>query len=194
VLAWAAVFIVFAAMAGVFIFNLTRSFESPAVAFMQGDVRFVGPDGERFSISGHSWQLGETLKTVGPNSAATVKFRDGSQLGFDGDNTVAANESSQDEIRVRLEHGSVQAALKKQPTRRSFVFATRDAEAFVVGTKLRLIVSAHSTQLEVTEGEVRFRRRHDGAEVRVRANHYAVVAPNVPFAATPFHPDPHHLQ
>jgi hypothetical protein len=48
--------------------------------------------------------------------------------------------------------------------------------------------------LEVTEGEVRFRRRHDGAEVAVKAGNYAVVARNAPLVATPFHPDPHVVQ
>src|SRR5881628_285221 len=36
------------------------------------------------------------------------------------------------------------------------------------------------TWLEVMEGEMRFRRRHDGREVAVRARYVAIVAPNAP--------------
>ena len=86
----------------------------------------------------------------------------------------------------------MQAALKRQPAGRPFVFVTPEAEATVVGTTLRLVSGSHHTRLEVIEGEVRFRRRHDGAEVAVKAGHYAFVAPNVPLIAAPFHLDPHH--
>ena len=88
---------------------------------------------------------------------------------------------------MELQHGTVQAALKKQPAQRSFVFVTPEAEAIVVGTSLQLVVGAHNTRLEVTEGEVRFRRRHDGAELVVKTGDVAVVAPNVPFATRPLH-------
>jgi ferric-dicitrate binding protein FerR (iron transport regulator) len=190
-LAWAAGLVVLAALAGVFLFNRTPSFESPVVASVQGEVRSLGASGEYVLASGQSWRSGETLKTLGPNSAVTLTFRDGSHLDFGGD-TVAGNESGQDGWRVRMDHGLVQTTLQKQPARRPCVFATPNAEAIVAGTKLRLLVSGHATRLDVIAGEVRFRRRHDGAEVRVRASQYAVVAPNAPFAATPFHADPHH--
>jgi ferric-dicitrate binding protein FerR (iron transport regulator) len=140
---------------------------------------------------GQSWQREEKLMTVGPNSTARVKFSDGSQLDFDG-NTVAVNESHKGGLRIELERGSVQAALKKQPAGHPFIFTTPEAEAVVMGTTLRLFAGGHSTRLEVTEGQVRFRRRHDGAEVAVKTGQYALVAPNVPLTAAPFHPNPHH--
>ena len=190
-LAWAAVFLVFAGLAAVFVFNRTRPSESPAVASVQGEVRLVGPAGERALTAGQSWERGETLKTVGPGGTVTVLFRDGTRLDF-GANSIAVNQSTKDECRLELEHGEVQATLKKQPSSHPFTFATAEAEAIVVGTKLRLATGAHHTRLEVTEGEVRFRRRHDGAEVVIKVGHFAVVAPNVPFVATPFHADSPH--
>ena len=189
-LAWAAVFLVFTGLAAVFFLNRTRLAEAPAVASLEGEVRLIGPNGEHALTLGQSWQRGETLKTVGPKSTATVTFSDGSRLAM-GDNCIALNQSTKGERRLELQHGTVQGALKKQPARRAFVFVTPEAEAIVVGTTLRLVVSGHSTRLEVTEGEVRLRRRQDGAEVAVKAGQYAVVAPNVPLIATPFHPDPH---
>lgn len=189
-MAWAAVFLVFAGLAATFLFNSTRRAEAPAIASVQGEVRLFGPKGERVLKPGQSWPLGETLKTVGANSTVTVTFPDGSRLDFGG-NSVVVNQSTQEGCRVELEHGDVRGSLKKQPGGHPFVFATPEAEAIVVGTVLRLVTGAHHTRLEVTEGEVRFRRLHDGAEVAVKAGYCAVVAPNAPLVATPFHPDPH---
>ena len=58
-----------------------------------------------------------------------------------------------------------------------------EAEAFVVSTRLRVITSAHHTRLEVTEGEVRFRRQYDGVEIAVKAGYFAVAAPNLELTA-----------
>ena len=190
-LAWAAAFLVFAGLAAVFLLNGTRLSEAPAIASVQGEVRLLGATGERVVKKGERWQRGDTLKTVGPNSAVTVTFGDETRLDFGGNN-VAINQSTNEERRVGLEQGSVQAVLKKQPAGRPFVFATPETEAIIVGTTLRLVTSAHHTRLEVSEGEVRFRRRHDGVEVAVRAGFFAVVAPNVPFVAKPIHGDRHH--
>jgi ferric-dicitrate binding protein FerR (iron transport regulator) len=189
-LAWAAVLLAFAGLAAVILFNRGPVADVPVVASVQGEVRLVRAGGERAVMVGDSWQRDEELKTSGPGAAATLTFRDGTHLVFGGD-TVAVNASSKDGLRVQLDHGTVQAALKTQAAQRPFVFATPEAEAIVTGTKLRLITGGHHTRLEVTEGEVRFRRLHDGAEVTVKAGHYAVVAPNAPFVAMPFHPDPH---
>lgn len=189
-LAWAAVFLVFAGLAAIFLFNSTRRAEAPAIASVQGEVRLLGPNGERWLKPGQSWERGETLKTVGANSTATVTFRDGTRLDFSG-NSIVVNQSTQEGYRIELEHGDVRGSLKKQPGGHPFVFATPEAEAIVVGTALRLVTGAHHTRLEVTEGEVRFRRLRDGAQVTVKTGYCAVVAPNAPLVATPFHPDPH---
>ncbi len=193
VLAWAAVFFVFAGLSAVFLINRTRPAAAPTVASVEGEVRLVGLAGERVLTPSQSWQRDEKLMTVGPNSAARVRFSDGSQLDFDGD-SVAVNESHKDGRRIGLERGSVQAVVKKQPARRPFIFATPEAEAVVVGTTLRLVADHHSARLEVTEGVVRFRRRHDGAEIAVKAGQYALVAPNVPLVATSLHNDTHRTQ
>ncbi|MEX0742265.1 MAG: FecR family protein [Phycisphaeraceae bacterium] len=189
-LAWAAVFFVFAGLAAFFLFNSTRRAEASAITSVQGEVRLIGPKGERGLKPGQSWPRGETLKTIGANSTATVTFRDGSRLDFSG-NSVVVRQSTKEGFRIELAHGDVRGSLKKQPGGHPFVFATPDAEAIVVGTALRLVTGAHHTRLEVTEGEVRFRRLHDGAQVTVKTGYCAVVAPNAPLVATPFHPDPH---
>lgn len=189
-LAWAAVFVVFASLAAVWFVNRGRTADAASVASVQGEVRLIGKAGERQLKPGQSWPRGETLKTVGAKSAVTVTFHDGTRLDLAGD-SVAVNQSGANGQRVELEHGELQSAVKKQPPRQAFVFVTPEAEAIVVGTTLRLVTGAHHTRLEVTEGGVRFRRLRDGAEVAVKTGYCAVVAPNAPLVATPFHPDPH---
>lgn len=192
-LAWAAVFLVIAGLTAVYLVNRVRAVGVPSVASLQGQVRVKGPAGERVMMPGQSWQRGQTLTTVGPKSTATLTFSDSSQLVFGG-NSVAVNRSSKEERRIVLDHGVVQGTVKKQPARRAFVFVTAQAEAIVVGTTLQVATDAHQTRLEVTVGEVRFRRRHDGAEIAVRAGYFAVAALNLPLVAEPLPAEPQHVQ
>lgn len=190
-LKWAAAFVILAGIAAMMFLKPSNFGNAPVIASAQGEVRLVGASGERVPTSGDSWQENETLKTVGRNSGVTLKLRDGSQLDF-SNGAIAVKEPSVHGCRVTLEHGLLQATVKKHSVSAPFVFATPEAEARVVGTKLRLVASLHSTRLEVSEGEVGFRRRHDGKEITVKAGEYAVVAPNVPFIPRAIHADPHH--
>ncbi len=192
-LAWAAVFLVSASLGAVWFVNRGHTSDASSIGSLQGEVCLIGKAGERPLKPGQAWSRGETLKNVGRKSAATVTFRDGTRLDFGGD-CVAVNQSGKAGGRVELQHGAVQATVKKQPDGRAFVFATPEAEAIVVGTTFQLTTGGHHTRLEVTEGEIRFRRLHDGVEVAVKAGHYAVVAPNAPFVAMPFHSDPHRVR
>jgi len=190
-LPWAAVFLLFAGLAAIIILNRTRSSEAGTVASIEGEIRRLGSQGEQALKERQSWQRGETLKTVGAKSTATVTFSDRSRLVLSED-CIVRNQSTREEHRVELDHGALQAVVTKQPTKRPFLLVTPEAEALVVGTALRLVTGGHHTRLEVTEGEVLFRRLHDGAEVSVEAGNYAVVAPNVPFVVRPIHANPHH--
>jgi len=190
-LKWAAAFVILAGLAAMMLFKHTSFGNAPVIASSQGEVRLIGASGERVPTPGDSWQQNETLKTVGPNSRVTLKLRDGSQLDF-SDSAIALKEPSAHGCRVTLEHGVLQATVKKHSVRAPFIFATPEAEARVAGTKLRIVASLHSTRLEVGEGEVGFRRRHDDKEITVKSGEYAVVAPNAPFIPRALHADPHH--
>ena len=180
-LAWAAVFLVLAGVAVVWFVNRERPAAAPTVASSiassQGDVRVTGADGERALQPGEPWQRGETLKIVGPKSAATVAFDDGTRLDFAG-NSVAVNQSGAEGRRVEMERGDVQCAVQPQPARQPFVFATPDAEAVVLGTTFQVTtVNHHDTRVVVTEGQVRVKRRADGAEVTVAAGFHVLITP-----------------
>ena len=175
-LAWAAVFLVFAGVAAVWFVYRGRTADAASVASVQGEVRLMGKAGERPLKPGQAWSRGETLKTVGAKSAVTVTFPDGTRIDFGGD-SVAVNRSGEKGRRVELEHGGLQSAVKKQPPRQAFIFATPEAEAVVVGTALQVTAGAHHTRLVVTEGQVLLKRRSDGAEVVVRAGFHVLVGP-----------------
>ena len=183
-LAWAAVFLVFASLAAVWLVNRGPTADTVSVASVQGEVRLMGKAGERQLKPGQSWQRGETLKTVGSKSAATVTFSDGTRLDFGGD-SVAVNQSGANGQRVELEHGELQSVVKKQPPRQAFVFATPEAEAIVVGTALQISTDAHRTRLVVTEGQVLLKRQADGTEVMVHAGFHVLVGPINKLVASP---------
>ena len=183
-LAWAAVFLVFASLAAVWFVNRGGTADAVSVASVQGEVRLVGKVGERQLKPGQSWPRGETLKTVGAKSAVTLTFSDGTRLDLAGD-SLAVNQSGANGQRVELEHGELQSAVKKQPPRQAFVFATPEAEAVVVGTALQISTDAHHTRLAVTEGQVLLKRRADGAEIMVRAGFHMLVGPINKLTANP---------
>lgn len=122
---------------------------------------------------------GQSLKTLGAESLAVVKFVDGTQLELGGDTTLTplAEATSKAGKTVVLESGAVVAKVSKQPAGQAMLFTTPHAEARVLGTTLRLSVDPQGTRLEVTEGRVRLTRRQDGASVEVGAGFYAVAAP-----------------
>ena len=183
-LAWAAVFLVFASLAAVWCVNRGPTADAASVASVQGEVRLMGKAGERQLKPGQAWSRGETLKTVGPKSAVTLTFSDGTRLDFGGD-SVAVNQSGANGRRVEMEHGELQSAVKKQPPRQPFVVATPEAEAVVVGTTLQISTDAQHTRLTVTEGQVLLKRRADGTEVMVHAGFHALVAPGTKLVASP---------
>lgn len=183
-LAWAAAFLVFAGLGAVWFVNRGRTADAPSVVSLQGEVRLLGKAGERAIKPGEAWPRGETLKTVGPKSAVTVTFHDGTRIGFGGD-SVAVNRSGKEGYRVELEHGELESTVKKQPPRQAFVFATPEAEAVVVDTALQVTTGAHYTRLVVTEGQVLLKRRSDGAEIMVRAGFHVLAGTDNKLVASP---------
>jgi len=167
-LAWAAVFLVFVGLAAGWLAYRGRTADSPSVASLRGEVRFVSTAGERVLKADEAWARGEKLKTIGVGSAVTVNFPDGSQIDF-GSDSVAVNQSGAEGPRVELERGVVRSNVRKQPAGRPFVFATPEAEAIVIGTALEVSTDGHHTKLFVTEGQVLLKRRSDRAEIMVSA-------------------------
>lgn len=108
---------------------------------------------------------------------ASIRFPDGTRLDWTDGGEVRASGA-------RIERGTVNAVVAKQPAGRVFSISTPAAEAVVLGTRFTLRVSATSTVLEVQEGKVRL-KRPDGMTVDVGANHTATASKGVPLAARP---------
>jgi hypothetical protein len=117
------------------------------------------------------------IDVVNASSSATLRFADGTVLEI-GPSTLV-RDLTDGPKRVDLAHGSVRAVVKKQPEGRPMTFVTRDAEATVLGTTLRLTVNKDpklGTTLDVEEGRVRFTRPADGRSTDVSGGQFAVVA------------------
>jgi ferric-dicitrate binding protein FerR (iron transport regulator) len=119
---------------------------------------------------------GHGLLTVGPASAVTVTYPDGSglDLGPDGFVTLMAGNASYGKL-VFVPSGAVQARVARQPRGRPFGFTTPHGEVTVQGTKLSLLVSAAGTRVKVTEGAVRLKDAR-GQERDVAAGQQALMA------------------
>ncbi|OAI39063.1 hypothetical protein AYO40_06140 [Planctomycetaceae bacterium SCGC AG-212-D15] len=126
-------------------------------------------------------EVGQGIRTVGPESSAVLAFRDTSRLVLGEDTSVRLERlegGPEAELapakRVFLEKGTVTAEVTEQPADRPMVIATAAAEMLVVGTRFRVHVSAESTSLEVEAGVVRFRDRNTDRVTDVHAGEKAV--------------------
>jgi hypothetical protein len=82
----------------------------------------------------------------------------------------------------------VTLSVARQPADQPMVVATPQGEARVIGTAFRVTIAKGATQLEVTEGKVRFSRARDGKSVDVGAGQ-VLVAGDAELAPRPLQPD-----
>lgn len=149
-------------------------------------------DGQGFVLSGgvripaqveQRLLLRQGFQTVGSESAAVIRFPDGSRLLLEGDTTVRSVAEGREGKRIDLDRGTLSADVAKQPAKQPMVIRTPLAEATVLGTTLRITVDSEGTRsftrLEVTEGRVRFKRVRDGRTITVASGHFAVAAAGV---------------
>jgi hypothetical protein len=121
---------------------------------------------------GRDLMEGETV--AGP---AAVRWPDGTRVELSQGGQIRA-------VGARVERGTVQAVVAKQPAGRAFTISTPSAEAIVLGTRFTLRIDVGSTILDVREGKVRLKRT-DGMSVDVAAGYTATAAKGVPLAAKP---------
>lgn len=117
---------------------------------------------------------GFVLEAKGEKGSAVIRYPDGTRVD------VAGGTRLQDEAKpgkVLTVVGVVTAEVAKQPADRPMLFLTANAEARVVGTKLRVETIGEATRLDVAEGQVRLTRLKDKSSVIVTTGHYAIAAP-----------------
>ena len=121
---------------------------------------------------------GQGLRTVGPASAAEIRFPDGTRMDLGGDTTIDRIDDPGAK-QVSISRGTVSAVVR--PQTQPMVFTTPHGRATVLGTALRLIVNDR-LRLDVETGKVELQNLA-GKSVLVEAGHYAVVASGLDLVA-----------
>lgn len=145
--------------------------------WVQGEVRVLSPEGMAPARTAKALVSGQGLETAGPDSLAVLVFPDSTRLEIGPATEVRALSNGDSGKHIELARGTLRADVARQPPSRPLVIRTPEAEARVLGTRLR-VVSQGATRLEVQEGRVRLTRARDNASVEVTGGNYAVT--NVP--------------
>jgi len=151
---------------------------------VRGEVLLTSTEGSRAASRGMTVAEGQGLQTRGAASRAVLRYPDGSELELRGETTL---EKLSDDLssgkRGLLVRGTLRATVVPQPAGRPMVLTSPQAEAKVVGTRLRLLVdptSRSSTRLEVDAGKVTLKRTSDGSSLDVPAGSFAIAGQGIP--------------
>ncbi|HYE97590.1 MAG TPA: DNRLRE domain-containing protein, partial [Planctomycetota bacterium] len=159
------------------------------IEWVQGEVHLLTPTGRVPAKTAKALVSGHGLETGEGNAAAVVRFPDSTRLVLGAAASVRALSETADGKRIDLVRGILEADVSRQPPGRPLVVRTHDAEARVLGTRLKL-ACGEATRLEVREGRVRLTRTQDGASVEVAGGHAATTRERrlsaVPFRETAF--------
>lgn len=141
---------------------------------VRGEVALLAAAGRKAAAAGQIVAAGQGVSTGGGDSAAVLVFPDASRVEL-RPGTLVEEILAAAGKRLLLARGSLVADVVKQPPGQPMVFATRHAEAVVLGTRLAL-GCFEGTKLEVKEGQVRFTRLSDKRAVTVDGGEYSIAA------------------
>lgn len=125
---------------------------------------------------------GTSLETPA-GGAARLRLPDGTRLHAGPETRLKLGKN-----RVDVHQGTLAADVAPQTA--SLVFATPQAEARVLGTRLVLAVEPNETVCKVDEGHVRLVSRTTEQAVDVKGGQYAIAAPQAELKAEPLAPSP----
>lgn len=113
---------------------------------------------------------GMEISTAGSQSAAMIKWTDGSFTRLPGDSrmTIAVKQGQKE---IRLLDGFFEAEFSKQHSDRPALVFSPYVSAEIMGTTIRMENQSDQTQLSVINGRVRVRRQSDGRSVQVLSRH-----------------------
>jgi len=131
--------------------------------------------------AGRGLVSGQGVETAG--GEASVKYPDETRIDLRPGTAIRVTGPAGKS--VRLDRGTIDAQVARQPAGQSVAFVTPHAEATVLGTRLTVTVTEEATRLEVAEGRVRLRRLSDGKAVDVAAGQFAVAAAGAEMSARP---------
>jgi hypothetical protein len=148
---------------------------------VEGTVSLTSGPASRPAQGAEALEAGFALATEGEPSFALLRFPDGTSVEVRGGSRLR-DLSVPGGRRLGIE-GAIWADVAKQPQDQPLVFVTPQAEAKILGTKLRILTLADSTRLDVAEGKVKLTRIKDRQSVDVASGHYAIAAPGVPLTS-----------
>lgn len=159
------------ALLAVGLFFAFQKEEAPAIARVDsGSAGELNP--------GDELRSGAQIRTSKGGRLTIVFLSDATRVTVRGESEVRIAEK-----RVTLSRGALDATVAPQPKDAPLVFATPNAEAKIVGTRISLSATADATRLEVREGKVRLSRKEGAESVDVARDQFAVVAKDVPLEA-----------
>lgn len=146
------------------------------VSAMGGSFLWTGDGGQVVNDISRGIELGGgTLEGMAPDSWAQLEYlNDGTTVTLSGKSLLTFSEYGQKELHLR--EGNLSADVAKQPPGRPMLIHTRSATMEVLGTRLDVEAQLTSTKLNVSEGNVRLKRLHDGSSLDVPAKHRAIAA------------------
>jgi len=127
---------------------------------------------------------GDVLQISGTNGAAITYGKENTRVTLN-DRAELKTQAWQKGKRFELLQGKLETTVARQRPFGAMVLLTAQAEARVIGTKFTLTATTNATQLEVTEGKVKFTRKSDAAAVNVPAGYYAIAATNTELTVLP---------
>lgn len=158
------------------------------ISHVTGDTFSIQDDNRKQTLLGAPLNDNDIVETLGTKSSVDIRFTDGTQVNLRPDSRMrklGGQEAYANSKCIYLERGTLNAAVAPQPAHAPMRMITPNAEAMILGTKFQLATYPGQTQLEVTEGLVKFTRLSDGKSVDVKAGFYAIVADGVDLAVYP---------
>ncbi len=154
-----------------------------------GEVTLLTPAGPVRVEAEKELASGEGVETAA-NGSAVLRFLDGTTVEVSPRTAIRSVLDAQGAGRqgvgtlLTLTSGGVTAQVNRRPAGQAFVLATPQAEAAVLGTRLRLDAADGKTQVEVMDGRVKFTRTSDRASVEVASGNMTTAAPGVKLTPT----------
>ena len=133
---------------------------------------------------GASLLPGDVLTVSGTNAVAVLYGREATKISVDAGAQLKILPWGKGK-RFGLLAGKIEATVARQAPFRPMILTTAQAEARVLGTHFTLSATTNATQLNVTEGKVRFTRASDGTSVLVMTGNGAVASKDVELAIQP---------
>jgi ferric-dicitrate binding protein FerR (iron transport regulator) len=167
---------------GVLIWNIAESGRGvfARVDHVIGAVSLTNADGNAQVREGALFRDGSLV--VGEGASCRLRYDDGTTITLREGRCRSVPNSSRKK-HLALESGTLTATVAKQAAGKPFTITTPHAEAKVLGTRLKIVVSTVAAKLEVTVGSVAF-MRPDHASVTVAAGEFAVAQNGVELVAS----------